>query len=38
VHHAAGRIVEYFHDVTAALARQGELEALLIAARSGPTH
>lgn len=34
IHHAHGSIVEYFDDVTAALLRQGELEALLIAARS----
>lgn len=35
IHHAQGSIVEYFDDVTTALLRQGELEALLIAARSG---
>jgi hypothetical protein len=35
IHHAQGAIVEYFTDVTAALLRQGELEALLISARSG---
>jgi hypothetical protein len=35
IHHAHGAIVEYFKDVSAALLRQGELEALLIAARSG---
>ena len=35
IHHAHGAIVEYFNDVTAALLRQGELEALLMAARSG---
>jgi hypothetical protein len=35
IHHAQGSIVEYFGDVTAALMRQGELEELLIAARSG---
>ena len=34
IHHALGTIVEYFDDVTAALLRQGELEELLIAARS----
>ncbi len=34
VHHAHGAIVEYFADVTAALLRQGELEDLLIEARS----
>ncbi len=38
VHHATGSIIEYFPDVTAALTRQGELEALLIAARSGRLH
>jgi hypothetical protein len=38
VHHAAGSIVEYFANVPDALARQNELEALLIAARSGVTH
>ena len=31
--HARGTIVEYFSDTTAALQRQGELEALLAAAR-----
>ena len=35
IHHAHGSIVEYFDDVTAALLRQGELEELLVAARSG---
>ena len=35
IQHAHGAIVEYFNDVTAALVRQGELEDLLIAARSG---
>jgi hypothetical protein len=35
IHHAQGTIVEYFTDVTSALVRQGELEALLVAARSG---
>jgi hypothetical protein len=34
IHHAHGAIVEYFADVTAALLRQGELEDLLIEARS----
>jgi hypothetical protein len=34
IHHALGTIVEYFDDVAAALLRQGELEELLIAARS----
>ena len=35
IHHALGSIVEYFDDVTAALLREGELEALLLAARAG---
>ena len=35
VHHANGVIVEYFADVAAALLREGELEDLLIEARSG---
>jgi hypothetical protein len=34
IHHAQGSIVEYFPDVAQALAREGELEALLVAARS----
>ena len=34
IHHAQGSIVEYFDDVTAALLRQGELEELLVAART----
>jgi hypothetical protein len=34
IHHAHGSIVEYFANVSDALLRQGELEALLIAARS----
>jgi len=34
IHHAHGAIVEYFASVTAALVRQSELEALLIAART----
>ena len=34
VHHAHGAIVEYFADVGAALLREGELEDLLIEARS----
>jgi hypothetical protein len=34
VHHAHGALVEYFADLTAALLRQGELEDLLIEARS----
>jgi hypothetical protein len=34
VHHAHGAIVEYFTDVTAALVREGELEDLLMEARS----
>jgi two-component system chemotaxis response regulator CheY len=33
VDHAAGRISEHFESVTSALARQAELEALLVAAR-----
>jgi hypothetical protein len=37
IHHATGSIIEYFPDVSAALIRQSELEALLIAARSGTT-
>jgi len=35
IRHAQGSIVEYFDDVTSALLRQGELEQLLVAARSG---
>ena len=35
VAHARGTIVEYFSDTAAALNRQGELEDLLEAARSG---
>ncbi len=34
IHHAQGSIVEYFDDVTTALLRQGELEELLVAART----
>ena len=34
IHHAQGAIVEYFSNVASALVRQGELEALLVAARS----
>lgn len=34
IHHSSGLIVEYFDEVKEALAREGELEALLIAARS----
>ena len=34
IHHSSGMIVEYFDDVTRALLRESELEALLIAARS----
>jgi hypothetical protein len=34
IRHAQGSIVEYFSDVTTALLRENELEALLIAARS----
>ena len=33
IHHAAGRITEHFESVTTALIRQGQLEALLVAAR-----
>lgn len=33
MHHARGAIVEYFQTTTAALAREAELEDLLIAAR-----
>ena len=33
VHHAAGRITEHFDTVTSALIREGQLEALLTAAR-----
>jgi hypothetical protein len=35
MHHGAGSIVEYFENVTDALLREGQLEALLIAARTG---
>lgn len=34
MHHSAGTIVEYFGDVSKALKREEQLEALLIAARS----
>jgi hypothetical protein len=34
IHHAAGSVTEDFPDLTAALLREGELEELLIAARS----
>lgn len=34
MHHARGSIVEYFENVTEALVREGQLEALLIAART----
>lgn len=34
IHHAHGSIVEYFPDVAQALLREGELEALLVSARS----
>ena len=38
IHHSSGLIVEYFDDVTRALLRESELEALLIAARgTGPS-
>jgi CheY-like chemotaxis protein len=33
VHHATGRITEHFDTVSGALIRQGQLEALLVAAR-----
>jgi len=33
IRHARGAITEYFEDVTHALLRQSELEALLVAAR-----
>lgn len=36
VHHAAGTITEHFETVTGALVRQGQLEALLMAARGTP--
>lgn len=35
IHHANGSIVEYFESVTEALLREGQLEELLIAARTG---
>jgi hypothetical protein len=35
INHSTGAIIEYFDDVTRALLRESELEALLIAARSG---
>jgi hypothetical protein len=34
MHHPQGVIVEYFKDSTAALLREHELEALLVAARA----
>ena len=34
MHHAQGCIVEYFQNVTEALLREEQLEALLIAART----
>jgi hypothetical protein len=34
VHHPHGSIVEYFGEVSEALVREGQLEALLIAART----
>jgi hypothetical protein len=34
IHHSSGSIVEYFASVTTALLREGELEDLLVAARS----
>jgi hypothetical protein len=38
MHHAAGSIVEYFEDVTNALARERQLEDLLIAAGACGPH
>ena len=35
VNHGQGSIVEYFHDTRAALAREAELEQLLMSARGG---
>ena len=35
IHHGKGSIVEYFENVTDALLREEQLEALLIAARTG---
>ena len=35
IHHAKGSIVEYFENVTDALRREEQLEALLIAANTG---
>ena len=37
MHHGQGSIVEYFQNVAEALAREGQLETLLIAARTS-TH
>jgi hypothetical protein len=34
INHTNGAIIEYFNDVTRALLRESELEALLLAARS----
>jgi hypothetical protein len=38
MHHSAGTIVEYFGDVSKALQREEQLEALLIAARAAAPH
>ncbi|HEX3703225.1 MAG TPA: hypothetical protein VHU82_07840 [Vicinamibacterales bacterium] len=38
MHHSAGTIVEYFGDVSNALKREEQLEALLIAARAAAPH
>ncbi len=38
IHHANGSIVEYFENVIEALQREGQLEELLIAARTSAHH
>ena len=38
IHHGNGSIVEYFDEVSDALVREGQLEALLIAARTAAHH
>ena len=38
IHHGSGSIVEYFRTVDDALLREGQLEALLIAARTSTRH
>ena len=38
IHHSNGSIVEYFGDVSEALVREGQLEKLLIAARTAVSH